>query len=901
MPPQASMPQQSNDRQPVYDGQTDFSGGMDMSRSSELIAQNQSALGINVTFRNGYPVTRSAINQIVLDFAGDTEAEAWFNTHYFQGAAYYSISGIFPLIIASVGGRIFQLAPQALNFEVTDITPLKADGVTLDRNSSILTKAYFCIADVYLIIQDGQSLPFIFDGSTIRRSNPTVPEVPVGTIMSYGQGRLTVGQGNQFLVGDIIGGATNVISFTETTFLTGGGAFILPMDMGVITGMIFTAQQDTNTGQGTLLVFGQTGVISVNLSLPRAQWQSSGIVTVTLTDIGTLADRTLVTINADVFFRSQDGIRTYRDARAEFGQYSLGNYGRTALSYEIGDYLAADTLSLQTYASGIVFDNRYLLTTQPQAVNGVGPPVFQALAVMDFIPVSALRYNQAPVFDGLWTGYQWYQLLEGQFSSGIRAFGFAQGADNAGNPLLQLYEITTTLGLDSGLCPPSCAVETKAFIFGSSLSFKKMQYLRYWADQLQGRVDWTLRIRPDQYPGWILWQTWTDQAPVETCTNTGCSLPNLQPQYRPGRNLTLAPEQCISNGAALAAARTAFAFQIRWEWVGVARMTKMLLTATPMDIPKFDCLTLAPPDDPIQNIIASGSIPPANQFFNTAQTYTCPAGYSGTPVTIPAGTYESSVSVAAANAAALAAAQAAAVCTIDIPVVTSPTTATVAVNGAFSYQITATNSPTSYSATGLPGWASLNASTGLITGTAPSSPETDTITLHATNAGGTGNGTLTLKVKNYLGVVFGVVGAAAPATNTIALDGEAPITIVAGTTYNFTTSLRVTHQGTISTLHQTQGMSIVSTAVGNITVSSDSVVTSSATGTSAAATQQTSFNTTRGDVSVNTSGSTPLSGQTNGSINWGISNTVSLNGSSFSQLTGGSSISFQHTISIDLI
>lgn len=672
------MPQQSNDRQPVYDGQTDFSGGMDMSRSSELISQNQSSLGINVTFRNGYPVTRPQINQIVLDFAGDTEAEAWFNTHYFQGGAYFSIGGIYPLIIASVGGRIFQLAPQALTFEVTDITPFKADGTTLDRNSSLLTKAYFCIADVYLIIQDGQSLPFIFDGSTLRRSNPTVPEVPVGTIMAYGQGRLTVGQGNQFLVGDINGGATNVISFTETTYLNGGGAFILPMDMGVITGMIFTAQQDTNTGQGTLLVFGQTGVISVNLAIPRTEWQSSQIVTVTLTDIGTLADRTLVTINADVFFRSQDGIRTYRDARAEFGQYSLGNYGRTALSYEIGDYLAADTLSLQTYASGIVFDNRYLLTTQPQSVNGVGPPVFRALAVMDFIPVSALRYNQAPVFDGLWTGYQWYQLLEGQFSSGIRAFGFALGADNAGNPLLQLYEITTTLGLDSGLCAPSCAVETKAFIFGSSLSFKKMQYLRYWADQLEGRVDWTLRIRPDQYPGWVLWQTWTDQAPVTTCANTECSLPNLQPQYRPGRNLTLAPEQCISNGAALTAARTAFAFQLRWEWIGVARMTKLLLTATPMDIPKYDCLTLAPPDDPIENIIAqgkaSGTIPPANQYFNTEQTYMCPAGYSGTPVTIPAGTYESGVSVAAANALALAAAQAAAVCTLANPVSVTLTT-----------------------------------------------------------------------------------------------------------------------------------------------------------------------------------------------------------------------------------
>ena len=58
--------------------------------------------------------------------------------------------------------------------------------------------------------------------------------------MCYGQARLTVGNGNQFLVGDINGGATNVISFTETTYLNGGGAFILPQNMGNITGMVFT-------------------------------------------------------------------------------------------------------------------------------------------------------------------------------------------------------------------------------------------------------------------------------------------------------------------------------------------------------------------------------------------------------------------------------------------------------------------------------------------------------------------------------------------------------------------------------------------------------------------------------------------------------------------------------------
>ena len=80
------------------------------------------------------------------------------------------------------------------------------------------------------------------------------------------------------------------------------------------------------------------------------------------------------------------------------------------------------------------------------------------------------------------------------------------------------------------------------------------------------------------------------------------------------------------------------------------------------------------------------------------------------------------------------------------PVITSATTASGTVGTAFSYQITATNSPTSFGATGLPAGLSVNSGTGLISGT-PTAPGTSTINLSATNAGGTGNSTLTLTVS----------------------------------------------------------------------------------------------------------------------------------------------------------
>ena len=81
------------------------------------------------------------------------------------------------------------------------------------------------------------------------------------------------------------------------------------------------------------------------------------------------------------------------------------------------------------------------------------------------------------------------------------------------------------------------------------------------------------------------------------------------------------------------------------------------------------------------------------------------------------------------------------------PVITSASTASGTVGSAFSYQITATNAPTSYGATGLPAGLSVNSGTGLISGT-PTTAATSTVTLSATNSGGTGNATLTLTITS---------------------------------------------------------------------------------------------------------------------------------------------------------
>ncbi|MGH8045695.1 MAG: putative Ig domain-containing protein, partial [Chthoniobacterales bacterium] len=83
------------------------------------------------------------------------------------------------------------------------------------------------------------------------------------------------------------------------------------------------------------------------------------------------------------------------------------------------------------------------------------------------------------------------------------------------------------------------------------------------------------------------------------------------------------------------------------------------------------------------------------------------------------------------------------------PVITSALTANGTVGSAFSYQIVATNSPTSYSATGLPSGLGINPTTGLISGTptAVANNPPASVTIGATNAGGSDSKTLVITIN----------------------------------------------------------------------------------------------------------------------------------------------------------
>ena len=124
---------------------------------------------------------------------------------------------------------------------------------------------------------------------------------------------------------------------------------------------------------------------------------------------------------------------------------------------------------------------------------------------------------------------------------------------------------------------------------------------------------------------------------------------------------------------------------------------------------------------------------------------------------------------------------------IPVPVISSAATANASVSAAFTYQVTATNAPTSYAASGLPTWLTVNASTGLLSGT-PTAAGQFTVSLTARNDGGSstavalvinvGKGTQTINFGSLSNRVFGDAPFQVAATSSSSLAPS--FTIVSG-------------------------------------------------------------------------------------------------------------------------
>jgi hypothetical protein len=385
-------------------------------------------------------------------------------------------------------------------------------------NPTVITtaSAHGFVAGDQITIQGHSSTPPINSTYTVGTAPSTVTfTIPVA-VTSAGSGGF-VSRFNAGLDSDLL-------RFTENTFLDEGGSFAPSGKVGRITALVFLPVQDTATGQGDLIAFCERGAVTFQVSAARAEWKNlEGFQRVLFDNIGSTSDN-ILPVNGDLFFRSREGngIRSYRNARGE----STG-YGFTPLSAEIDPVLKQDTQWMLDRVSFANFDNRLLMTCLPKQYpdRATGaepdatllaqpiPTLYTGIAVLDFQSTSAGRGKSSAVFDGVWTGLQIYKLVQGTFDGDPRCFAVCLHEDDTGRRN-EIWEITRNDEYDTPVEGPriiNASIVTRAFNFEDVMSLKKLLRCDLWFDDIGGGADntftCTLAYRPDDYPNFTTWQT----------------------------------------------------------------------------------------------------------------------------------------------------------------------------------------------------------------------------------------------------------------------------------------------------------------------------------------------------------------------------------------------------------
>lgn len=508
------------------DGFLELSLGINQGTAPNLLPVNQAASAVNTSFRGGWPTPRPGFIKRPLTFSSE-EVEAAFKSSLFQTAAAYRDDSRLGSGISMHSGRMFKTNIE--DFSVQEIT------IPGDPNPANIQRAWAIQAENFWLLQDGQSKVFVYNGGSSRRLGAN--ELPVGKQMVYYMGRVGVAMGRQYVFGDAVYGPPTfkdrgtILGMTENTFINQGGAFAVPMDAGDIIGMKPIANINTALGQGPLIVFTEDGIFATVLPTDRTQWQTTTqpIQTIIQLETGGVAQDLLVNVNEDLYFRTDDGIQSLAYAVRNSGQP-----GNTPISTEVETILASDAQAFLQYGSGVNFNNRMMMTCSPAVSQGHGI-YHRGLVVLDFDLISGMRGKLPPAWDGLWTGLNILKIFRVRHKRVMRCFAYVLNSDNE----IEFWEITRSdLADNNGTAdiPIQWSIDTRSMDFGSKFDAERLFAGDMFHDQMSGQVDFQLQYRPDGYPCWLDWDSWSECAKVSLCAEdlVACeALPNFRPQYRP--------------------------------------------------------------------------------------------------------------------------------------------------------------------------------------------------------------------------------------------------------------------------------------------------------------------------------------------------------------------------------
>jgi hypothetical protein len=476
---------------------------------------------VNRTFRGGINRTRPSIREIQL-VAGEGEDPIIVNdikSGNFQGAYAYRATNFKTNdgFLISVSGKIYFL--KIVNNRAYAYTLPGIEDNTRPFNGwndPSMMHTWFVQAEDRVYIQNGYQNAIAWGGDlsvNAYRLNPFQGKMPIGTVMEYAFGRVFVSDKfNQIYASDIIYGngftdTLNTENFTEIIYWAGGGAFAAPANMGNITGMKVMPMLSGNLrGQGELVILCENGAFSMDVSIPRSQWNASNIQRISLLGRGNASPYT-TTVNSELWFRSHDGWAFYSNSQSEFYRY----FSMRKLSREVNKWVGRDTPWLKQFASTMYYDNYLISTVAPETKRTNAPGLnryHRGMVVLDLDQGSSPAPDAQLTFrwNGLWTGIRPTQLVQASINGEKRGFAFSFDDDNQN----RLYEITNKYGDDFG---QRGTVRIKSFFTTGRYDFSRSQatnkFLRkritggeMWLSDIPGDVTSMVEYRADSNPCW---------------------------------------------------------------------------------------------------------------------------------------------------------------------------------------------------------------------------------------------------------------------------------------------------------------------------------------------------------------------------------------------------------------
>jgi len=517
----------------IVDGSIDFSGGVDSLKVTTIqsqqnpngLARNELAWLVNATVRDSGILQRTGWQPIGTIVKGPAPL-------YQGGYMYEPIAGQgFPYLILNIGGITYKVDPNAAAiFGPINLTQ-NFLGTVLPANEP---QFYYTQGEEFLIIQigDGKTLPLFWDGNTLRQSKgitngavapgtPGTNEIPAATAMDYYMGRLWYAQGRTYSAGDMVGGLSGtapysfrdaILNVTENPLCVGGDGFAVPNNAGNIRAIFHTANLNTQLGQGPLFIGTRKAIYNLTVPVTRSDWiaattNNQPSQTVAQLFYGPVNDRSIVKVNSDAYFQTlEPAIRSHFMSLRDFQQWA-----NVPISSNVERVLSFNDRALLHLSSGILWENRVWQTQLPrQTQQGV---VHDAIAVLDFTPISSFGQTEQPTWEGIYQGFPFLQMFTGDFGGRERAFAVMLAQDQS----LQLWELTDFERREDGDKRVTWVIEFPAYTWGNEWLLKKLDHFELWVDKLYGEVVFQMDYRPDAEACWLEWFKWKECSARTSC------------------------------------------------------------------------------------------------------------------------------------------------------------------------------------------------------------------------------------------------------------------------------------------------------------------------------------------------------------------------------------------------